>query len=96
MIIFEFKNYPSEHNSRLEIRENDQGYDLFLITPDSKEELILSSYRDQWGVFYDFSFNQAICQEDCTLSFLSALTKSLEEFKKLNEFGTLDSVKKEI
>jgi len=46
MIIFEFKNYPSEHNSRLEIRENDQGYDLFLIGPDDKEELILSSYRE--------------------------------------------------
>ncbi len=87
--VAQFDNYPREVG-RVEVVIA-KNYDLqLLIGIGSHEELLLESYRDQWGVFYNI-LGLTIAQEDQTRSFLDALIKSLNYIRHHSEYCTTEA-----
>lgn len=76
---------------RVEIREAGYNGSIVVVDPSSQREaVLLSSFRDQWGVFHSVTGFTA-AQEDGTRSFIDALIKALTELRRRNESETTDA-----
>lgn len=76
---------------RLELQE-DRGQDSIVVVnaASGEDAVMLSSWRDQWGVFHSVTGFTA-AQEDGTRSFIDALIKALTELRQRNEAETSEA-----
>lgn len=89
MFKVQFDNHGSDHPGVVEIAPNERGDMEMWITLDNERKLVLSTWRDMWGVFIDMSrFYLTVAQEDKTRSFLDAMSQAFQYLRTQCEFET--------
>lgn len=84
-----FDNHGSDPAS-VEVIPIDRGGELWIDTGNDRIK-VLTTWRDQWGVFIDLDqqFALTIAQEDKTRSFLDAMSQAFQYLRTQCEAGTL-------
>lgn len=86
----QFDNHGSSDPGSIEVTLNEKSDMEMWITLDGERKLVLSTWRDMWGVFIDMNrFYISIAQEDKTRSFLDAMSQAFQYLRTQCEAGTL-------
>jgi hypothetical protein len=86
---YAFDSHPGSVGS-CELRRNDDMGSSIVLTLGGQELVLMTSWRDQWGVFIEMG-GICVAQEDQTRSCIDGLIRCLQAFREQNECGTTDA-----